>query len=106
MPLVAHAQVSISARGGHEEAAPARQPIMDARDRVDDTAIKRKQKQVLKARRKVPTRPWLVEDAVAGHGAVLFESRCEECDRREVLVLDPVSVVPKPALPLHHVTTD
>src|SRR5712692_7009309 len=76
MPLVAHAQVSISARGGHEEAAPAQQPIMDARDRVDDTAIKRKQKQVLEARREVPTRPWLVEDAVAGHGAVLFESRC------------------------------
>src|SRR5260221_5266964 len=102
MPQVAHAQVSVSARGRHEEAAPARKPIVDARNRVDDTAIKRKQKQVLEARRKVPTRPWLVEDAVAGNGAVVLEPGGEECDRREVLVLDPVAVVPEAAVRFEH----
>src|SRR5258708_1120538 len=102
MPLVAHAKVSVSACGRHEEAAPARKPIMDARDRVDHTAIKRKQKQVLEARRKVPTRPWLVEDAVAGNGALVLESGGEECDRRDVLVLDPVAVVPEATVRFEH----
>src|SRR5260221_6368896 len=84
------------------EAAPARQPVVPPSDRVDDTPIKRKQKQVLEAWRKVPTRPGLVENAVAGNGAVVLESRGEECDRRDVLVLDPVSVVPEAAVRFEH----
>ena len=48
VPLVSHAKVRVAARRGHEEARPARKPVVDSRDGGDHPSIKGKEEQVLK----------------------------------------------------------
>src|SRR5207245_5336586 len=95
VPLVVHAEVAISAHGGHERTGPARQSIADAGDGIDHPAIERKEKEVFEAGRQVPAWKRLVEDAVAGHGADILESFGQDRHGGDVLVLDAVPVVPE-----------
>src|SRR5256712_9191928 len=95
VPPVVDAQVSIPAHGRHIEAVPARESVAGAGDRVDHTPIERKEKQVFEARRKVPARPGLVEDAITGQGGVAFEALSKIRDGCDVLAMSTVAVVPE-----------
>src|SRR2546428_12060920 len=102
VPPVVDAQVSIPAYSRHIEAVPARESVAGAGDRVDHTPIERKEKQVFEARRKVPARPGLVEDAVTSHRGVAYEALSQIRDGRDVLVLNTVAVVPEVGVGLQH----
>src|SRR5579864_431319 len=92
---VVDAEVGVSAHGRHVKAGPARQPVAGSGERIDHTAIKGKEQQVLETRRQVPARPGLVEDAVAGDRAVVLETPRQLSDGPDVLVLDARTVVPE-----------
>src|SRR5262249_35285343 len=88
-------QVSIAADRRHEESRPTRKSVWRTCDRVDHTPIEGKEEQVVEAGRKVPPKPWFVEDAEAPNGAVVLEAANHACEGRDVLVLDAAAVIPE-----------
>src|SRR5882762_10860313 len=95
---VVDAQVAVAAESRHIRSLPARQAIFDAGDRIDDSAIERKEEQVFETWRQVPTGKRLVVRAVAGNRAVVFEALSQHGDRCYVFVLDARAVVPEVAV--------
>ena len=89
MPPVADAQVGVAAEREGREGRGAGRPVAGAGERIDHTAVEGHEIGVLEDAPGDESLLRLVEDVVAGDGAVVSEAACQEGQGADVVVLDP-----------------
>src|SRR5205814_8548942 len=77
------------------KARPTRQAGAHSSAGAYHTPVERKEEQVFESGRQVPSKPRFVVHAIADHRAVVLEPVRDDCQRGDVLVLDPGAVVPE-----------